>query len=81
MLSLGFEFQETNGNSVEVTVHHSWVFRLYTSLLVNWNIGRNQTIETFKKKLVQFHLYSFINFQTCENVICLPRVRILLSYH
>lgn len=34
MLSLGFEFQETNGNSFEVTVHHSlkgWVFRLSLS--------------------------------------------------
>lgn len=34
MLSLGFEFQETNDNSFEVTVHHSlkgWVFRLSLS--------------------------------------------------
>lgn len=79
MLSLGFEFQETNGNSFEVTVHHSlkgWDFRLYTSLLVNWISVKHQTMQIFKRKKVwniqrvQFHVYYFINFKLPrENVI------------
>lgn len=45
MLFLGFEFQETRDNCTPQSV-----FRLYTSLMVNWISKINQTVQAFKSK-------------------------------